>query len=300
MMEGAFEDALFAMQAGQVSEPVRTDFGWHVIQLRQVQSGQQQSFEDARSALTAELLESERERAFNALSSRVVDAVLKSPSSLGPAAREAGLPVQRSAPIARGQGQGVLATPAVQRFAFSESAIQDGMVSDPIEVAPNHSVFARVASHSPARTLPLPQVRAQVEQAVRADRVRKAQERRVAAIVARVQQGTPLSQVAAAEALGAPRPLVGVPRGATVLGDGVSEALFATPAGKPGSRVLDDGRAVVFVVDRIQPGTLADLPPQQRGAFEQQIADLRGLGDVAGLVKAMRRGMTIEIDETNL
>lgn len=298
-MPAPFETALFAMQAGQVSEPVRTEFGFHVIQVREVQSGQQQTFEQARGALAAEVMESERERAFNALSTRVVDAVLKNPSSLAPAAREAGLQVQRTAPIARGQGAGVIAAPAIQRAAFSESAIQDGMVSDPIEVAPNHSVLIRVAAHSPARTLPLAQVRDRVVQAVRADRARKAQEARVNALAGRVSAASTLVQVAAAEQLPAPRSLTGVPRGAPIFGEGVADALFAAPVGKAGARVLEDGRAVVFVVERIQPGTMADLPPEQRGAFEQQIADLRGFTDMQSMVKAMRRGMSIEIDEAN-
>lgn len=299
-MPAPFETALFAMQAGQVSEPVRTEFGFHVIQVREAQSGQRQTFEQAREALAAEVTESERERAFNALSTRVVDAVLKNPASLAPAAREAGLQVQRTGPVARGQGGAVIAAPAVQRAAFSESAIQDGTVSDPIEIAPNHSVLIRVAAHSPARTLPLPQVRERVVQAVRADRTRKAQENRAKALAARVQGTTTLAQVASAEGLPAPRNLAGVPRGAPVLGDGVAEALFAAPAGKASSRVLEDGRAVVFVVDRAQPGTLADLPAPQRDVFEQQIAELRGLTDVQGMVKSMRRGMRIEINEANL
>lgn len=297
MMPEPFERALYALQAGQVSEPVRTEFGWHVIQLREVQSGQQQPYEQARESLAAELMESERERAFNALGTRVVDAVLKNPSSLAPAAREAGLQVQRSGPIARGQGQGVLASPAVQRVAFSETAIQDGMVSDPIEVAPNHSVLVRVAAHSPARTLPLAQVRDRVVAAVRQDRALKAQEARAKALVARVQQGTPLVQVASGEGLPVPQSLAGVPRGAPVIAEGVSDALFGVAAGKTGSRVLEDGRAIVFVVDKVQPGTLADLPPEQRAAFERQVADLRGITDVDALVKAMRRGMRIEVHD---
>lgn len=299
-MPAPFESALFAMQAGQVSEPVRTEFGFHVIQVREAQSGQQQTFEQAREALLAEATEAERERAFNALSTRVVDAVLKNPSSLAPAAREAGLQVQRTGAIARGQGTGVIAAPAVQRVAFSESAIQDGMVSDPIEIAPNHSVLIRVAAHSPARTLPIAQVRDRVVQAVRADRARKSQEARVKALAARVQPATPLVQVAASEGLPVPRNLTGVPRGAPILGEGVVDALFAAPAGKAGFRVLEDGRAVVFVVDRVQPGTLADLPEPQRDAFEQQIAELRGLTDVQAMLKSMRRGMRIEINEANL
>lgn len=301
-MVGPFEAALFAMSAGQVSEPVRTDFGWHVIQLREAQGGQQQTFEQAREALAAEYLESERERAFNALSSRVVDAVLKNPTSLAPAAREAGLVVQRSAPIARGQGTGVLANPAVQRAAFAQSAIQDGMVSDPIEVGPDHSVLVRVAAHSPARMRPLAEVREQVIAAVRVDRARRAAQQRAAALVARVRGGASIAEVANADGLQL-RDLKGVPRGAPVIGEGLSEALFSTPvrAGKVNvaSKVLDDGRAVVFVVDRVQPGSLEEVPPPQREAFKGQIADLRGLADVQALVRAMRKGMRIEINEAN-
>lgn len=299
-MTGAFETALFAMQAGQVSEPVRTEFGWHVIQLREVQSGKQQTFEDARGALTLELMETQRERAFNALSSRVVDAVLKNPTALAPAARDAGLVVQTAGPFARGEATGVLAAPAVQRVAFSESAIQDGSVSDPIEIAPNHSVLIRVAAHAPARTRPLAEVRDRVVAAIRADRGRVAQEKRTAALVARVRQGTPLAQVAAADQLPAPRDYTGVPRGAPMVGDGVADALFAIAPRQPGSHVLPDGRAAVFVVNRVQPGTLADLPPPQRDAFERQVAELRGLTDVQSMIKAMRQGMRIEINEANL
>jgi peptidyl-prolyl cis-trans isomerase D len=299
MMTGAFETALFGMKAGSVSDPVRTEFGWHVIQLREVQSGQQQSFEDARASLTLELMESERERAFNALSTRVVDAVLKNPSSLAPAAREAGLAVQKTPALARGQGTGVIASPAVQRVAFSESAIQDGMVSDPIEVAPNHSVLLRVAAHAPARTLPLAQVRDRVIAAVRADRARAAQEKRAAAIAARVRQGATLAQVAAAEQLPAPASYTAVPRGAPLVAEGVGEALFGVQPRQAGHRVLEDGRAVVFIADRVQPGTMADLPPEQREGFERQIAELRGVMDAESVVKAMRRRMRIEISEAN-
>ena len=47
-MPKPFEDALFAMQAGQVSAPVRTEFGWHVILLREIKTGTQATFEQVR------------------------------------------------------------------------------------------------------------------------------------------------------------------------------------------------------------------------------------------------------------
>lgn len=303
-MPGPFEDALFSMQPGQVSEPVRTDFGWHVIKLGEVKAGQAQSFEQARAALAQEMAEGELERSFNDLTTRVVDATLKNPGSLATAARAAGVPVQSAGPFARGQAPGVLASPAVQRAAFAESAIQDGMVSDPIEVAPNHSVLLRVVAHSPERMRPLAEVRPQVVAAIHSDRQRKAAEQRADAIVEQLRAGTPLAQVASAQGLPAPQVVAGMPRGTPLVNESVPRAVFALMPGSAkvlaDAEVLPDGRAIVFVVDKVTPGTPDEVPPAQRETLKRQIAALRGEADVAAMLRLMRRGMRIEVHEANL
>lgn len=303
-MAPAFETALFALKPGQVSDPVKTEFGWHVIQLRQVQTGTQQTFEQARDSLAKEYVETEREHSFNALTSKVVDAVLKNPSSLAPAAREAGVPVLRSAPLARGQGEGVLKFPAVQRAAFSESLIQQGMVSDPIEVAPSHSVLVRVAAHAAARQLTLVEARDRELGAIRAERARAAAAQRVAAILTALRGGSTLAQVATAQGLPAAQVLPGVTRSARVAAPGVSEAFFATHwvPGKPafGSHVLPDGHAVVFAVDRVLPGEASNLKPGEAEQLKAQVAQLEGTVDIESLLKSVRRGMHIEINEAGL
>jgi peptidyl-prolyl cis-trans isomerase D len=298
-----FEKALFSMQPGQVSDPVRTEFGWHVIRLGQVQAGRQEAFEQVRPTLEKELTEGAREKQFNDITSRLVDAVLKNPSSLGPAARQVGVPVLTAGPIGRGQGTGVLAHPMVQRTAFSESAIGQGMVSDPIEVGPNHTVLLRVTGHNAARQLTLAEVRDRVTAAIHADRVMKAAQKRADAVVAQVKAGQPLAQVAAAQGLPAPKPVLGVPRGADVLAPGVSEAFFSVyaPKGKPavGSKVLPDGRGVVFVVEAVRPGTAADMGGDT-GQIAAQIAQMHVLVDVDSMVRAMRRAYRIVVNEANL
>src|SRR5690606_35156171 len=169
-----FEDALFAMQAGGVSDPVKTDFGWHVIKLRDVRSGKQVSFEEARPQLEAEQAEVARERAYNELTGKLVDQALKNPSALAPAANAVGLPLQKLGPFSRENGTGIAANPAVVRAAFSEVRIQDGTVSDPIEIAPGHSVVIRVTDHTAERALSLEEVRERVVAEIRGDRMRKA------------------------------------------------------------------------------------------------------------------------------
>ncbi|MGK9850349.1 peptidylprolyl isomerase, partial [Salmonella enterica subsp. enterica] len=55
-----FEQALFALKPGQISEPVKTEFGWHLIQLREVKAGQARPFEEVREQLATEHAQSER------------------------------------------------------------------------------------------------------------------------------------------------------------------------------------------------------------------------------------------------
>ena len=47
--------AVEMLQAGQVSDPVKTPFGWHVLQLREVREGRQVPFEDVRDELLADV-----------------------------------------------------------------------------------------------------------------------------------------------------------------------------------------------------------------------------------------------------
>ncbi|NEL27910.1 MAG: peptidylprolyl isomerase, partial [Xanthomonas perforans] len=54
-----FEDALFSMKAGEVVGPIKSEFGYHVIQLREVKGGQGKSFEQVRDQLAAEQLKAD-------------------------------------------------------------------------------------------------------------------------------------------------------------------------------------------------------------------------------------------------
>ena len=304
VMTAPFEQALFAMKAGEITGPVKTDFGWHVLQLREIKTGRQVPFEQAREELAREQGTVERERAFNDLTGKLVDQVYKNPSSLAPAARAVGLPVQKVGPFARGAGTGIAANAAVQRAAFSETLIQDGTVSDPIEIAPNHSVLIRVVEHSPERALPLSQVGARVVAAIRADRATKAATAAADAMVAASRKGETLQALAAARGLAA-TDVPGVQRGMPVPDEAASEAYFETPApaaGKvsPSKVMLGDGRIAVFTVNRVTPGDAKAAPPQQREALQQQLAQMAGNSDALGLVKALRKGLKITVAEERL
>src|SRR5690606_31609008 len=217
MMPGPFAEALFALEPGSVSNPVKTDFGWHVIKLHEVKAGARESFEEVRETLAAEQAEADREQALNDISSQVVDAVLANPGALAPAAEIAGVQVQKLGPFARTATEGVAAHAAVRNAAFSEVLVEDGTVSDPIEVGPGRNGWIRVTVHLPESARPLAEVREQVIAAIRADRSRQAAEQRARGLLAKLDAGTTLAALAEAESLPAPQSVPGVPRGAPLV-----------------------------------------------------------------------------------
>src|SRR5690606_37926085 len=211
-MEKPFEDALFAMQQGDVAGPVKTAFGWHVIQLRMVKEGRQTPFAQVRDQLLAEQEAADRERMFNEVTGKLVDQVYRNPTSLTEAAAAVGLEVKTSNRLVRGAiPGGLFSNAAVQRAAFSDVLVQDGTASDPIEVGPNHSVVIRVAEHQPEQVEPLAQVGGRVIAAIRRDRAAKAAEAAAAAMLEEVRAGKPFAEVAAARGL-AVTDMPGMPR----------------------------------------------------------------------------------------
>ena len=261
------------------------------------------AFEDVRGELAREADAEARELAFNDIAGRVVDEVYSNPGDLAAAAAIAGVPVQSTALFARGAGSGVAANPAVQRLAFSEASIEDGMVSDPVEIEPGHTVLLRVVEHVPEQVQPLAQVRAQVVEAVRAARVAEALEARAKAFAAGLAAPGDLDVRAEAQGL-AVMAQPELPRGAPVPGPEAVEAMFAVapPAdGKvsPGY-VVRGGDAVVFVVRGVTPGEVPPAGSPEREMVATQLARLAGNDEAEAYLAALRERMQVEVAEDRL
>ncbi len=301
-LPGPFEDAAFAMQSGEVRGPVKSDFGWHVIKVGEIRAGTQQPFESVRAQLQSELQESERERGFNDLSGKLVDQVYKNPSALEPAARAVGLAVQTTPAFPRSGGPGIAADPKVLRAAFSDTLIQDGTASDPIELTPTRSVMIRVLEHEPERPLALSAVSASVVAAIRADRQGKAAE---AAADALLKAAKTRGLVPAATAAG----LVvsnadGMLRGAVVPSPEAVEAFFATPRPRdksiPVDKVNVGGQYLVYAIRAVRDGDLTQVSPQQRDQLRAQLAGVAGSEAQQAYVRAARAKYRIEVAEDRL
>ncbi|WP_397608797.1 SurA N-terminal domain-containing protein [Silanimonas sp.] len=300
-----FEEAVFALSEGGVSDPVRTDQGWHVIKLTQLVAGSQQPFEAVRDQLAAEFGESERERLFNEKSGTLVDAILREPNSLPAVARAMDVEVKTTEPFTRAAGDSVAAIEAVRAAAYSRSQKDDRLVSDPIEIGPNQVVVLQVTEHAPSALRPLAEVRDQVQADLQADRLATAARERAEALLERARKGETLDALATEIGV-VPQDSNGVARQAGFPDPAIAtEAFRLLPieAGKPsdvGLAELSGGRFALVVATKVTPGDTSTLTPDVRSQIRAQLAQMRGDMERQAFVKALRGQFEIKVAEERL
>jgi peptidyl-prolyl cis-trans isomerase D len=301
-LPGPFEDAAFAMKSGEIRGPVKSDFGWHIIKVGEIHTAAQRPFEEVRAQLEAELQESEHERAYNDLSGKLVDQVYKSPSSLEPAARAMGLEVKTTPAFSRAGGPGIAGNQKVLRAAFSETLIQDGTASDPIELGPDHSVMIRVIEHKPERPRPLAEVSQSVVAAIRNDRRRKAAEAAADALVKAARANT-LAKAADSAKL-AMAEMNALERSSAIPTRRAVEAFFAAPRPAdnliPVDKVEIDGQYIVYAIRAVRDGDLTKATPQEREQLRKQLANVAGIDAQKAYVRASRAKYQIKVAEDRL
>ncbi|WP_278397680.1 SurA N-terminal domain-containing protein [Stutzerimonas kunmingensis] len=159
----AFEDALYALNEGEVSAPVKSEFGWHIIKLLGVQSPEVPAFESMKPELIRELKTQQVEQRFVETSKQLEDSAFEA-SDLAQPAQELGLMVQTTEAFGRDGGEGITANRQVIQAAFSDEVLVDGANSSVIELDPDTSIALRVKEHLKPAAIPLADVREDIVQ----------------------------------------------------------------------------------------------------------------------------------------
>lgn len=154
-----FEDAVFAMKAGEISPPVESEFGYHIIRLDAVRGGKGKTFEEARPEIEAELKKQMAGRKFGELAETFSNTLFEQSDSLKAAADLIKVAPQKSGWIARaGADNALLSNQKLLQAVFSEDVLKNKRNTEAIEVAPGVLVGARVAEYKPTTIQPFDQI----------------------------------------------------------------------------------------------------------------------------------------------
>ena len=156
-----FEDAVFAMKKGEISDVVESDFGYHIILLTDIKTPRQPSFEELRPSLEAELKQQQAQRKFAEVAEAFTNSVYEQPDSLKPVADSLKLKIQTAEGVTRVPGPGAsgpLANPKFLEALFANDSVEGKRNTSAIEVGPSQLVAGRISTYTPTRTLALQEV----------------------------------------------------------------------------------------------------------------------------------------------
>ncbi|MDP3845114.1 MAG: SurA N-terminal domain-containing protein [Pseudomonas sp.] len=190
----AFEEALYGLKQGDVSAPVRSQFGWHLIKLLGVQAPQVPSFASLKDKLINDLKAQQVEARFVEVSKELEDAAFEA-SDLAQPAQEQGLQVKTSAAFGREGGVGVTANRQVIQAAFSQEVLEDSANSGAIELDPETVVVLRVKEHHKPALLPFAEVSAGIREQLTVEHASEAVKAKGEALLVSLREGkTPVAQ----------------------------------------------------------------------------------------------------------
>ncbi|MES2247645.1 MAG: SurA N-terminal domain-containing protein [Pseudomonadota bacterium] len=157
-----FEDAMFALKKGDISDLVETEFGYHIIQLTDIKPAVVPPFERVRATIESEVRAQQATQEFAKAAEIFTDTVYQQPESLKPAAEKLKLTIQTATNVPRTPAPGATGPLASRNFLqalYASDALERKQNTEAIEVGPNQLASGRVTQYTAAHPIPLAEVK---------------------------------------------------------------------------------------------------------------------------------------------
>ena len=158
VMVPEFEEVAFSLEVGDMSEPVRSDFGFHIIRLDNIIAERGKSFDEVKDEVEDLFRSEAAENSYYEISEQLQNAAYENSDSLEPAGDETGLEVETSEWIDSATTEGIGSNQQVLAAALTDDVLNNGLNSEAVQLGEYHSVVLRTLEHEPPAPKPLEEV----------------------------------------------------------------------------------------------------------------------------------------------
>ncbi|MDN5869310.1 MAG: SurA N-terminal domain-containing protein [Nitrococcus sp.] len=297
----AVDEAVFNLQVGEISKPIRSRFGWHLIEVTAIRPGGVKPFSQVKAQIRRELLGREAAKRYYELSNQVANYAYEHPDSLEPVAEKYGLAIQQSEWFSRsGAEEGIAANPQVVEAAFSAEVLKQGLNSQSIELDDARQVILRVDHRKPATVPALEEVQDQIRARLIALNAAEQAQALGAELLEKAKSGRSLESQA--EGKGMPYSAVGwVQRDSKKVPAAIIEQGFLLPRPSADKQTLagvelPDGDYVVLALRGVRDGDLSEIDDAERKRVRQALQRVESERTLQAMIELLRKQADVTLD----
>jgi peptidyl-prolyl cis-trans isomerase D len=296
-----FDKAVFAMKVGDVSDLVRTQFGFHIIKLTDIKASKIPPLDDVRAELIKEIKQHKIDDLYYEQLDQLTDVAYEHPDNLQAAADALGLDIKTTDWISEGSTDGadIGQYPQVRAAAFSDEVLESGNNSEPLEVGQDDAIVLRVKDREAAHPTPIDEVKDKIVAVLKQEKAASAARDKGEQLLQKLGEGTAMKELADAGGLSY-QDADAVGRDAPGHNPELVSDVFKLPrpdADKPVDKgfVLASGDYAVVQLASVSDADPATMTEAQRKQLKQGFENMRRNLVVATMVADLRRQAKVEI-----
>jgi peptidyl-prolyl cis-trans isomerase D len=297
-LEKPLEDAASTLKLGEVSNPVKSKFGYHLIKVTELVAGDVKSFDSVKEEVTKAYQKAQAENSFYESGETLTAMSFEHPDSLQAVADTLGLTIKKSNLFTKDKGDGIATEDKIRSAAFAEEVLQ-GNNSTPIELGSDRLVVLRQLEHKEAAARDLNSVKAEITTVLLADKAKLQSVTKAKQIAARLQAGESIQTIAAEQKLDIKK-VAGLSRNKPQLPEQLADAIFkaAKPVGdKPSVFIvpLATGEQVIVSLTKVSTGVISEDDKKKLELAKKNIAHAFGQSEFNTVVNSLQSSADIKI-----
>ena len=290
------EEALNLLELNEVSSPVVSEFGVHLVKLTQAEDNSFPDFEEARDRIERELTNSEVERLYSERLQDLANLAFET-GDLLTIEEQLALDIRETEPTPRSGGTGIFSNLELVNAAYSDEVLLDGNNSDVVELSDSQSAVVRALTYREASVLPLEEVEAEIAVILRTEMERNSVQELGSELVSALEENLPIDELLAENDLQWIEELE-VERNSFAVNREIVNEVFSLPV--PDSELnrsditLSNGTFVVIELTQVNEGSVDAIPEEQVTTLIESVKTDLGNNDFQAYMSSLRESSDIQ------
>lgn len=278
-LEKTLEDAVSQLKLGEVTAPVKSSFGYHLLTVTELVPAVTQTFETVKTEITQAFQRKEAETSFYEMTEKLAEVSYENPDNLTIAADAIGVNIEKSGLFSKDKGEGIAKEKLIRVAAFSKEVLA-GNNSEAIELGTDKVIVLRMLEHQSASIRPLAEVKAQILIALSKEQAQQQAKNKAEDIKKQLLANKTIQEIATEKSLNV-NTITGLSRDNADLPSQVSQAIFK--AAKPIDAkstvftvALETGEYYIVQVNKVIEGIVSESDKKQLKLAKYNIAKVLG------------------------